>query len=61
MFYCEKEIVSHLFFECCVAKNVWSVVSEILGLVVGNNFEFVATLWVMSSKYKLLMLNLISS
>jgi hypothetical protein len=44
-----------------VAKNVWSVVSEILGLVVGNSFEFVATLWVMSSKYKLLTLNLISS
>jgi hypothetical protein len=61
MFYCEKEIVSHLFFECCVAKNVWSVVSEILGLVVGDSFESVAKLWVMGSKYKRLTLNLVSS
>jgi hypothetical protein len=37
-----------------VAEYMWSVVSEVLGLVVGDSFESVAKLWVMGSKYKLI-------
>jgi hypothetical protein len=51
LFCCELESVSHLFFECCVARNVWVVLSEMLGLSVGRDFESVAKLWVLGNKY----------
>jgi hypothetical protein len=54
LFYCENETASHLFFYCCVAKYMWMIVSEFLGIVVGDNLEFVAKLWVMGSKFKLI-------
>jgi hypothetical protein len=54
LFYCENETASHLFFDCCVAKYMWMIVSEFLGIVVGDNLEFVAKLWVMGSKFKLI-------
>jgi hypothetical protein len=53
LFCCEKKTVSHLFFECCMARLLWSVVSDVLGFSVGDSFESVAKLWVMSAKYKL--------
>jgi hypothetical protein len=33
---------------------MWMIVSELLGIVVGDNFESVAKLWVMGSKFKLI-------
>jgi len=39
LFCCEGESVNHLFFECCMSSNVWSIVSEILGREVGKSYE----------------------
>jgi hypothetical protein len=38
----EAESVAHLFFECCIAQAVWAVISELIGRVVGTDFESVA-------------------
>jgi hypothetical protein len=54
LFYCENKTASHLFFDCCVAKYTWMIVSEFLGIVVGDNFESMAKPWVMCSKFKLI-------
>jgi hypothetical protein len=34
----EMEFVTHLFFECCVAKLVWSSISDLLGVNQGGKF-----------------------
>jgi hypothetical protein len=55
----EKESVSHLFFECCVAKLFWSWIVEITGIPIGADFESVAKCWL--SKKRFSMLNMLSS
>jgi hypothetical protein len=49
----ENETVSHLFFECCVAKVVWQHISEIVGMPLGADFESVARLWVSDKKHRI--------
>jgi hypothetical protein len=46
--------VSHLFFECCVARLVWSEIAEISGKEIGTDFESVAISWVADKKYRML-------
>jgi hypothetical protein len=41
----ENESVLHLFFCCCVAQNVWNVISEISGLPSIVDFESLGKLW----------------
>lgn len=41
-----KESICHLFFECVVAQEIWTMVSCLLGRTVGGNIESVASLWV---------------
>jgi hypothetical protein len=43
LFCAEKEIVTHVFFECCVARAFWEWVNEFSGRPVGVDFELVAT------------------
>lgn len=31
----------HLFFEYCVAKNIWAMISDTIGLNIGHDFESV--------------------
>jgi hypothetical protein len=50
----EPESMSHLFFECCVARLVWSEIAENSGKGIGTDFESVARLWVADKKYKVL-------
>jgi hypothetical protein len=50
MFCSELESCHHLFFDCFVAKLVWPVISEILGVSVGTNFESVARWWLSNEK-----------
>jgi hypothetical protein len=38
LFYSEPETVNHLFFDCVVARRIWSLVSEMIG------FEIVAVM-----------------
>jgi hypothetical protein len=42
------------FFKCCVAQAVWVEISEIIGRVVGTDFELVVRLWVCDKKFKLI-------
>ena len=55
----EKESISHLFFHCCVAKNVWESVSFWLTRTVGTDFESVASLWIANKKF--MVCNIVSS
>jgi hypothetical protein len=38
MFCSENETVMHLFYECCVARNLWELVAEITGLPLVTDF-----------------------
>jgi hypothetical protein len=40
----EEESVAHLFFKCVVAMKAWGVMSEVLGVNIGANYESVASL-----------------
>jgi hypothetical protein len=38
----QAESVSHIFFECCVAKQMWEMVAEVTDLTVITDFESMA-------------------
>jgi hypothetical protein len=44
LFCSETESISHLFFECCVAKVFWQTISDITNVELGSDFESVAKL-----------------
>jgi hypothetical protein len=46
----EKESVYHLFFECAVAKQLWTVLSNIFGIQLISSFEDVGKFW-LSNKH----------
>lgn len=49
--YCtEDESVTHLFFDCVVAKNLWPLVKDYFKLPVGGSFESIARYWVSNKK-----------
>jgi hypothetical protein len=50
-FCAENEAISHLFFECVVAKAVWSMVCEFLNIVVGDSYISVASKWLSREKH----------
>jgi hypothetical protein len=45
LFCADLESASHLMFDCCVAKNIWIVCSEIFDKSIGTDFESVAKWW----------------
>jgi hypothetical protein len=45
LFCTDLEFASHLMFECCVAKNIWLVCSELFEKRIGTDFESVAKWW----------------
>jgi hypothetical protein len=45
MFCTEKEIVHHLLFDCVVSRKTWEMISGVLGVKMGNDYESVAKLW----------------
>jgi hypothetical protein len=51
LFCMEEESISHLFFDCVVARNAWKVLSAILGIEAGNIFESRAKLWLCNKKF----------
>ncbi|KAJ1272904.1 hypothetical protein BS78_06G238600 [Paspalum vaginatum] len=51
LFCIELETCQHLFFECVVAKKMWRVLSDILGLKVGCDFHSVGRLWLSDRKF----------
>jgi hypothetical protein len=42
--------VSHLFFECVVAKAIWGTVGEFMGYNIGSDYIFVASKWLQKEK-----------
>jgi hypothetical protein len=50
----DAESVVHLFFGCCVAREIWKEVLEIVSRVVGTDFESVAKWWLCDKKCKIL-------
>lgn len=55
----EQESVSHLFFDCCVARKVWSEIASSLNIRIGNSFIDIATCWLCNKKF--LVRNMLSS
>jgi hypothetical protein len=53
LFCSEPETVSHLLFECSVAKCAWDALSEMLKIQLGWDFESVAKLGMQNKKYKI--------
>jgi hypothetical protein len=51
VFCAEPETGSHLFFGCVVAKLVWHVISQVLGVDIGFDYESVARLWLCNKKH----------
>jgi hypothetical protein len=46
----DSETCRHLFFDCFVAKLVWSGISDLLNVSVGSDFESVAHWWLSNKK-----------
>jgi hypothetical protein len=44
-FCAEKESITHLFFECAVAKVIWGYVCEFVGFVIGVDYLSIASKW----------------
>jgi hypothetical protein len=42
-----------IFFDCCVAQQMWVNVAELVDFPIGQNFESIAKLWLSEKKYKL--------
>ena len=59
LFCSENESVNHLFFDCCVARQCWAVISEILQFEIGMNFESVGRCWINNKKMG--MVNMLTS
>jgi hypothetical protein len=55
LFCTEHESIPHVFFQCCIANNIWRLVSRMLSLELGNDFESVARLRVANKKHVVLM------
>lgn len=53
LFCSENESVVHLFFECVVAKRLWSELSVLLNIDIGRNFESVAKWWLCNKNHRI--------
>jgi len=53
------ESISHLFFQCCVAKHVWAAFSIWLDRMMGEYFESITSLWIANKRY--MICNIVSS
>jgi hypothetical protein len=52
LFCAEYESVTHLFYECCVAKSMWGVVAELTSWTEIVDFESMAKLWIRNKNLK---------
>jgi hypothetical protein len=53
LFCAEPESISHLFSDCCVARQILLNVAEMINLPVGQDFESIAKRWLSDKKFKL--------
>jgi hypothetical protein len=54
LLYNEKEFVTHLFFNCCVARELWNEFADILGVPVIVDFESMAKNWLGGNRLTIL-------
>jgi hypothetical protein len=54
-----KKSVHHLFFGYVVAQRAWRVISQILGVETGTDYESVAKMWLCNKKYG--VINIVTS
>jgi hypothetical protein len=50
LFCLERESIHHLFFDCVVAKQCWTIISEIVGCQVGGDMVEVGNFWLSNKK-----------
>jgi hypothetical protein len=50
LFCLERESIHHLFFDCVVAKQCWTIISEIVGCQVGGDMVEVGKFWLSNKK-----------
>jgi hypothetical protein len=55
----ELETVHRLLFDCCVAKQLWSVIDQEYNVPIGDNYELVGTKWLCNKKF--MVSNMLSS
>lgn len=53
------KLLSTSFFYCCLARNVWAEISDLLELEIGTDDESVAKYWLANKKH--LVTNVVSS
>jgi hypothetical protein len=53
LFCSEQESIQHLFFDCVVASNTWSLIAEFFHIRIGSNYESAARFWVSNKKNQL--------
>jgi len=51
LFCTEREISHHLFFDCVVARHMWCVISELLTLDIGSDFESIGGKWLSNKRF----------
>jgi hypothetical protein len=51
LFRSEPESISHMFFECVVARKTWVMVSSVLGVESESNYENLAKYWLCNKKF----------
>lgn len=50
LFYNELESINHVFFECAVAQQLWSVLSSIFDISLGDSIESIGKLWLSNKR-----------
>jgi hypothetical protein len=48
----ELESTYHMFYDCCVARCMWNIVSEINGIFIHPDFESMTKMWVSAKKFR---------
>lgn len=56
LFYSERLNQVHLFFECVVARQLWSYMSQILDREVGTDFVSLGTMGLSNKKFLVVLL-----
>jgi hypothetical protein len=59
LFCSEPESINHMFFDCVVARQVWRLVSELIGFKIGLNYESMVKCWLCNKKFG--VVNMLSS
>lgn len=50
----DEDSISHLFFSCVVAKNLWAFISVYFKIPMGHDYELVARFWISNNKNSVL-------